>query len=140
MARSRSRNPGSRARAGLSSSSPASAARSATGLTDGLRPRPAGASGRVITAATLCRDRSSASSEGTAARGVPANTTRMSQPVSALVGLAAGRVRRHLHLLERVAPPFGLADRLHGELALLGIEPVDEQHAVQVVGLVLHAA
>ena len=36
--------------------------------------------------------------------------------------------------------PLGLADRLHRGLALLGVEPVDEDDAVEVVGLVLDAA
>ena len=36
--------------------------------------------------------------------------------------------------------PLGLADRLLGGLAGLVVEPVDEEHAVEVVGLVLDGA
>src|SRR3954469_14539364 len=132
--RSRSRNSGSRARAGVSTSRPAAAARWATGLASTLRPRAAGASGRVTTAATSCREVSSASSAVTAVSGVPAKTRRISE------GLAPGLVRRDAHPRDRVAPPLGLADGLHRRLALAGVHPVDEQHAVQVVGLVLDAA
>src|SRR5579875_3995570 len=135
MARSRSRNSGSRALTGLSTSRPASAASSATGLGAIRRPRPVGASGRVITAATSCRDRRIARNEDTAVGGVPAKTRRIR---SARLALRA--VRRNLDLPQRVAPPLGLADGLHGQLALLVVQPVDEQHAVQVVGLVLDAA
>ena len=89
------RKPSSRGVGGLSTSRPTSAARSATGLGPTRRPRPAGASGRVMTAATSCRDLSSASSEGTAAAGVPANTRRILRP----------------RLVSRAAPaaPFSLA-------------------------------
>src|SRR3954451_10491373 len=134
IARSGSRNSGARARAGVSTSRPAAAARWATGLGSTLRPRPAGASGRVTTAATSCREVSSASSAVTAVSGVPAKTRRISE------GLAPGLVRRDAHPRDRVAPPLGLADGLHRRLALAGVHPVDEQHAVQVVGLVLDAA
>ena len=40
------------------------------------RPRPVGASGRVTTATTSCREPSTAVSDGTAASGVPAKTMR----------------------------------------------------------------
>ena len=46
------------------------------------RPRPAAASGRVTTATTSCREASSASSAGTAACGVPANTSRIRPPTA----------------------------------------------------------
>jgi hypothetical protein len=36
--------------------------------------------------------------------------------------------------------PFGLADRPHGGLAPFTVHAVDEQHAVEVIGLVLQAA
>src|SRR5216684_1918774 len=114
---------------------PASAARRATGLGSRCSPRPAGASGRVTTAATSCPDFSRASSAGTAACGVPANTSRIGN----LAGLSAGRVRRGPDLRHGLAPPLGLADSPVGQLALLRVEPVDEQHAVEMVGLVLHA-
>src|SRR5206468_486373 len=37
------------------------------------------------------------------------------------------------------AGPLGFADRPHRGLALLGVEPVDEQHTVEMVDLVLDA-
>jgi hypothetical protein len=48
-------------------------------------------------------------------------------------------VRRDLYLRERVAVPLCLPDGLHRELALLLIHPVNEQDAIQVVGLMLDA-
>ena len=51
--------------------------RSATGLATSLRPRPAGASGRVTTPTSSCRESAIASSAGRATSGVPANTTRI---------------------------------------------------------------
>ena len=83
ISRSRSRNAGSRTFAGVSTSMPASRASRATGLGSRWRPRPAGASGRVTTAATSCRDARMASRAGMAAWGVPAKTSRISGPVSA---------------------------------------------------------
>lgn len=58
--------------------SPSSSAACLTGLGMSLRPRPAGASGRVNTATTSKCSVSCASlrNEGTAASGVPANSTR----------------------------------------------------------------
>src|SRR5215469_16979851 len=132
---SRVRKSASPGLAGLSTSMPADRARSATGLGATCKPRPAGASGRVTTAATSCLDFSKPSSEGTAAAGVPAKTSRIRS-----VRLPAHRVRRGLHHGDRLAPPFGGPDLLHGELALRRVEAVDEQNSVQVVGLVLHAA
>ena len=76
ISRSRARNSSSRGFTGLSTSMPASSARSATGLATSRRPRPAGASGRVTTAATSCRpDAIRASRAGTATSGVPAKTS-----------------------------------------------------------------
>src|SRR6266851_122579 len=76
--RSWSRKAGSRTLGGVSTSTPASRARRATGLGSTFRPRPVGASGRVRTAATSWRERSRASSTGTAVWGVPAKTSRIS--------------------------------------------------------------
>src|SRR5262245_44873331 len=142
MARSWPRNSGSRALAGARTSSPAAFARAATGPSlvgrdlerppCGRCPRPAGAAGRVTTATTSCREASSASSAGTAVCGVPANTRRM-----VLQRLTERRMRRRLDHGQRLAEPLGLSYRLHRELALLRVEPVDEQHAIQMVGLVL---
>src|SRR4051794_271321 len=114
---------------------PARAATSATGEATRRRPRPAGASGRGTTATTPCEDCSNASSAGTAGSGVPAKTRR-----TPLQRLAEGGVRARLDHRGLGAGPVGLADRLHGELALLAVHAVDEQDAVEVVGLVLDAA
>src|SRR6266508_6273638 len=131
------RKSGSRGRCGLSTSIPAAAARAATGLAARCRPRPAGASGRVTTATTSCREASRASSESSAVSGVPAKTSLNDPALSQCP--AVGGVGRDPHR-RRLARPLGLADRLESELALLAVQPVDEQYAVQVVGLVLHAA
>ena len=100
------------------------------------RPRPAGASGRVTTATTSCRLSSTACSDGSAASGVPAKTSRIgvSNPRP---NIGCGRL---LDDRRRQAAPLRLADRLHRGLAGRGVEPVDEQDAVEVVGLVLDAA
>src|ERR1700691_4985126 len=137
ISRNRSRNTGSRGRAGVSTSSPSDRASVATGDGSTRRPRPAGASGRVTTSATSCLDARSARNEVTATSGVPANTSRMGRPS---LGDVLGRVRRDLDLRDGLAVPLGFPDGLHRELALLPVQPVDEQDAVQVVGLVLHAA
>src|SRR6185437_4630341 len=99
-------------------------------------PRPTGASGRVTTAATVCLDAASARSVGSAAAGVPAKTSRTARSL----GDPLGGVRRDLDLRGGHARPLGLADGLHRELALLLVEPVDEQDAVEVIRLVLDAA
>ena len=96
-----------------------------------MRPRPARASGRVTTAATSCGEASRASSEGTAVSGVPARTSRTQRlPKAPACGLTL--------TTGAVGGPVGLADQPHRLAALLGVEPVDEQDAVEVVGLVLH--
>src|ERR1700744_1321721 len=136
MARSRSRNSGSRALTGFSTSSPASAPSRATGLASRCRPRPAGASGRVTTATTSWREASRPVSAATAGSGVPANTSRISRSER----LAESRMGRAAQLGHGHPGPLGLADGLHGQLLLLWVQPVDEQHAVQVIGLVLEAA
>src|SRR5690606_8552858 len=128
ISRSRSRNSGSPALAGLSTSMPASAANSATGLGLRRRPRPARPSGRVTTATTSCEDSRSALRDGSAISGVPAKTSRTSDR------LPEGGVRRLLDDGHRVAEPLGLPDRLHRGLALLRVHPVDEDDAVEVVG------
>ncbi len=167
ISRSRARKSSSRGRPGLSTSIPACSARWATGLASSFRPRPAVASGRVTTATTSCRSEASrASSAGTAASGVPAKTSLIVRGCLSLGGYrgvalvrtsggAGGRARAAGQALTgrgrtcraaRSAPagrplaPLGLADRLHRRLALLGVEPVDEDDPVEVVGLVLDAA
>src|SRR5215469_8550860 len=154
-ARRRRWKPSSRGVAGLSVSRPTSAARSATGLGPTRRPRPAGASGRVMTAATSCRDLSSASSDGTAVAGVPANTRRIAYLALSLriargtgratvtrtsKRLAPGAVWRDFDLRDRLSPPFRLADLLHRQLPGDRDEPVDEQDAIQVIRLMLNAS
>src|SRR5260370_9079642 len=113
---------------------PACLPRSATALGRTCLPRPAGASGLVRTAATVWDEASSASSDGTAACGVPAKTSRIG-----LQPLAVGEIGRNLHCGNLLAPPVGRPDPPHRQLALVGIETVNEQHAIQMIGLVLHA-
>src|SRR6201985_2744823 len=136
MARSLSRNHPSFGRTGLSASNPSSSASSATGERCIFLPRPTGASGRVTTAATVCLDAASARSVGSAGGGVPAKTSRTARSL----GDPLGGVRRDLDLRDGHARPLGLADGLHRELALLLVEPVDEQDAVEVIRLMLDAA
>ena len=73
---------------------PAASARSATGDRLHLRPRPAGASGRVRTATTSWPESSSASSEGTAGAGVPAKTSRSGGSPHDGLGVGHGQVLR----------------------------------------------
>src|SRR5215469_6299346 len=123
---------------GLSASKPSWAATSATADDSTRLPRPAGASGLVITASTVCREAASARSAVTATGGVPAKTRRTTGPVPS--GDPLRRMRRGPHLGDQFAVPFGFPDGLHRELTLLLVKPVDEQDAVEVVGLVLDAA
>src|SRR5215475_7474514 len=123
---------------GLRTSRPASLPSAATGDGSTRLPRPAGASGLVTTASTVCREAITARSTVTATAGVPAKTRRIAAlPPS---GDPLHRVRRDPDLRDRLSGPFGFPDGLHRELALFGVQPVDEQDAVEVVGLVLDAA
>src|SRR5699024_4908136 len=98
-------------------------------------PRPVRESGRVTTPTSSWGDSATARREGSAAPGVPAKTTRTSETQP------AGRVRGDPDLRRaRGAEPLRLADLLHRHLAQLGREPVDEQDAVEVVGLVLEGS
>ena len=101
-----------------------------------LAAPPDWASGRVTTATTSWRGESiRARNEGRPVRGTGEDQAQ------GLQSLPVGRVRENLNVGgRRQAAPLGLADLLHRELALLAVQPVDEQHAVQVVGLVLEAA
>ena len=71
----RSRAAGARRLSGCSTGSPSSRAAALTGLAAIRRPRPAGRSARVYTAAIRCGPPASILSEGTANSGVPAKTT-----------------------------------------------------------------
>src|SRR6516162_8546723 len=53
---------------------------------------------------------------------------------------ADDRMRADLHLRQPDVVPPGLADRAHRGLAPFAVHAVDEQHAVEMVGLVLQAA
>src|SRR4029453_231428 len=53
---------------------------------------------------------------------------------------AKGGVRRDLDGGRLLAGPIGLADLLEGLLATRAVQPVDEQHPVQVICLVLDTA
>ena len=71
-----------------------------------------------------------------AAAGVPAKTSLR----RAALRPAEQRVRAHLDHRRGLADPLGLPDRRHAPPSGLGVEPVDEEDAVEVVGLVLEAA
>src|SRR5450759_5920931 len=128
-------NCGSPARLGERTSSPSAKARSLTGEATKDRPRPDGASGRVTTATTSCDELDNASRLGTAASGVPAKTSRTRSATRSESCVRAGLDDGRL-----LAGPLGVADRLHGQLAVCLVHAVDEQDAVEVVRLVLDAA
>src|ERR687898_3525441 len=139
---SRRGSSGSRPVGGSSTGSPAAWAACLTGEGSGVPLRRSrGRSGRVTTATTSWAEASSASSGGTAAAGVPRYTTRTPGPLQGLVGLD-GEVRPvqvggdALDLEVELA----LAPLLEGPLAVAPGQPLDEQHPVQVVDLMLHAA
>ncbi len=71
---------GSRGCSGFRTGTPRAAARSATGEGSSLRPRPAGASGRVTTPTSSWSEAAMASRDGRATSGVPAKTTRIRDP------------------------------------------------------------
>src|SRR3954454_11219153 len=77
---------------------------------------------------------------GWAISGVPAKTRRVAGVAARLEREPVGGVRALLHRGGGRAGPLGLAHGPQGELALLAVEAVDEEHAVEVVGLVLYAA
>ncbi len=103
-------------------------------------PGPTGASGRVTTPTSSCPEPAIASSAGRATSGVPAKTT-LTQTVVAErtsgAAAAAGSDDLHRSGCFRSAEPLRLPDLPHRGLAGLGVQPVDEQHPVEVVGLVL---
>src|SRR5580658_2342845 len=108
---------------GCATAMPARMAMSLTGGAASCCSRPAGRSGCETTSATSWPADSSASSVGTAKRGVPQKTS-----FKATTG----------------ALPFAFALRLanlaQGEVAFQRAHAKDEQHAVNVVDLMLHAA
>jgi hypothetical protein len=118
---------------GVSTSSSASRASRLTGEIPSLRPRPAGASGRVRTATTSWRSLSSS------ARRLGSAGTRSAREDQAhrLERPAEERVGADLHRGRRLAEPLGLADRRLGLLGRHLVQPVDEDDAVEMVGLVL---
>src|SRR5438132_1374372 len=121
---------GSLGRSGCSTgTSSASAASFTGGGTAVERERPCGLSGCVTTATTSKPSPSSASSGGTANSGVPKKTTRTLE--------LARRLRRDLLQVPRLPLP-GLLPFGQQQAALHGAEMVEEQHAVEVIDLVLH--
>src|SRR3712207_6630465 len=144
---------------GLSTGTPSSSARAPTGEATRRRPRPAGASGRVTTPTRSWPLSATARSDGRATSGVPANTT-LTRELRPSGRESPERVRAHLdrrdedaarrlvRLLAAARDPAGgagaeplrLADRPHRALAGLRVEPLDEEHPVEVVGLVLDRA
>src|SRR5215471_1181598 len=119
----------SRARFGVRTGRSSSPAAAWTGLGWVAAPRLRRRSGWVTTRATSWPASCTARSTGTAVAGVPKKATRTrrrSEPV------VAARARG---AVERAGPQ--LAQRL---LAGVGLEPVDDEHAVEVVDLVLDEA
>ena len=115
--------------------------RPATGAAGGpgRRRRP----GRVTTATSSCAERG----ERVERRQRDGRRTREDQPHQARrpvrecpARTPPGPCGLTLTTGRPVAVPLGRADLLHRPLAGVGVEPVEEQHAVEVVGLVLHAA
>src|SRR5262249_20578816 len=113
------------------------------------RPRrPAGFGARVYTAAMSCPASATAVSVGTAKSGVPMKIRRRgmersrvalgSTSLSAMVGQSEREGRNKLRLLLLLALA-GLGKFLGNPLALEAGDMVDEQHAVEVVDLVLQA-
>src|SRR5699024_3845106 len=112
---------------------PCSSANSPTGDRTSLRPRPVGASGRVTTAATSCCSAASdARNAGTAACGVPANTRRISVTSEQSMGTLLERWPGIVEPTRRLDPP-------ERSTPSVPVQVVDEQHATQVVDLVLDA-
>src|SRR6266542_1568849 len=93
------------------------------------RERPCGWSGRVTAATTSNPSPSSASREGTANSGVPKKTTRTLQ--------LARRLRSDVLQVAGLALA-GLLPLGEQQASLHGAQVVEEQHAIQVVDLVLH--
>ena len=122
----------SRARASAPSS-PSASPRAATAEAPRCRPRPLGRSGCVTTADHVAARAPPPRSDGTANSGVPMNTTR---------GRLSARLpdeRRRPIVLGQLAARERL-ERALQELALERRQPVDEQHAVEVIDLVLDRA
>src|SRR6185503_8539347 len=116
---------------GFMTSSPRSRAVRATGDSCTWSPRPLGRSGCVTTRATSQAD-ATASSAGTANSGLPMNTTRgftLDTPLARARVVAGGQLAAR----ERVQVALQ-------ELAFEERQPVGEQHAVQVIRLVLDRA
>ena len=137
MARSRSRKAGVPGPGGLEHLDAGAGPRTrATGLGDLCRPRPAGASGRVSTATTSCLEPAVHPVRAPPSAGCRRRPRACGRPTAPSRRSACGETLTWHGL----TPPLGLADLLDRQLALLRVEPVDEQHAVEMIGLVLDAA
>src|SRR5712692_632128 len=99
-------------------------AATATAVALSCRFLPAGRGTRVMTRAISCNDAARLSSEGTDHSALPRKTTRMGRSAA-----SAGRARP--------GPELPIADGRQGLAANFALQPVDEQHPVQVIGLVL---
>src|SRR5690606_32374962 len=112
---------------------PRASARCLTGEAVRRRPRPAGRSGCVYTAAISCPAAASASSAGTAKSGVPAKTSRNARfsehAGGGLFGFEQACGFEALLFLQLLANAAALE---------IG-QVVHEQLAVEVIDLVLHA-
>ena len=120
--------------------SPSSSAAAFTGLGLGRSPRPRRRSGWVTTSAISWPAPCSARSDGTASAGVPKKTRRtIDRRIGAgLTGRGrAARARRRTVGAARELAGAHLAQRLAADV---GLEPVEQEHAVEVVDLVLDHA
>src|SRR5262249_14957897 len=117
----------SRARAGVTTRKPRSAAARLTGLGSSRPPRLRRLSGWVRTSATSCPASTSPRSGVTASAGVPRKTRRTAGAPRSERGTGAPRDHREVLV----------AERPQRALALVRLEAVEQQHAVEVVDLVL---
>src|SRR4051794_24295696 len=115
----------SRARSGVATSMPCAAADRFTGLGTVAPPRPRRRSGCVTTRGISNPAASSASNGTTAASGVPKKTRLTSSQAPDVVDP-----------LEPGLPEVDVAQLTERTLALVGVEAVEHQHAVEVVELV----
>src|SRR5215831_3963750 len=114
---------------GWRSGAPSSRAAAATGVGSSIRPRPRGRSGCETTPASVCRVSDNARRAGTANSGVPRNTRRSGESAAGMAGALA---------LLLLAPEL-LLPAPHVQVPLQLADPVDEEHPVEVVDLVLEA-
>src|SRR5580700_156154 len=120
---------------------PSSSAAAFTGLGVTALPRPRRRSGLVTHSTTSCPASTRACRGGTAISGVPRKASRAT-PVTVEQAGGPGGSSAGEEAREAVGVAGGQMQRaatqdLHGLLTLIGVEPLDQQDAVEVVELVL---